>query len=291
MMNAPRVCFFGHHKAASTWVMRVVDDVCKYTGLKHGHFHGPCQFGYDLERAVKAKGLDVLSYTNADKRYVEQLGSITGFHIIRDPRDVCVSSYFSHLKTHATDLWPELSAYRDKLSHMSFQDGMIDNMHFTARLPADGDDLRYFDCLLEWNYEDDAILELRYEDMILNPYEMFSNIFAHLGLLDERFIGIKQGTRIVFEVLAARIGVPSSWRQLLTERKLPFALLDNSLRKMSFQRLTEGRLRGKEDQNSHMRKGVAGDWRNHFDAEIKAAFKESYGNLLIHLGYETSYDW
>lgn len=43
------------------------------------------------------------------------------------------------------------------------------------------------------------------------------------------------------------------------------------------------------DQN--FRKGVSGDWRNHFSPKVKEAFKETAGQLLIELGYEDSLDW
>lgn len=39
------------------------------------------------------------------------------------------------------------------------------------------------------------------------------------------------------------------------------------------------------------RKGVIGDWRNHFTPDHVAAFKEVAGDALIQLGYETGRDW
>jgi hypothetical protein len=39
------------------------------------------------------------------------------------------------------------------------------------------------------------------------------------------------------------------------------------------------------------RKGIIGDWRNHFSAEHKRVFKELAGQILINLGYEQNYDW
>ena len=42
---------------------------------------------------------------------------------------------------------------------------------------------------------------------------------------------------------------------------------------------------GEEDQSSHYRKGVAGDSKNYFDANLNAAFDEKYGELPGLLGY------
>ena len=57
-----------------------------------------------------------------------------------------------------------------------------------------------------------------------------------------------------------------------------------------FEKLT-GRARGQEDVSSHERKGVAGDWRNHFTDRIKRVFKDRFGSLLVATGYETGFDW
>jgi hypothetical protein len=46
--------------------------------------------------------------------------------------------------------------------------------------------------------------------------------------------------------------------------------------------------RDKERPVSHYRKGTAGDWRNHFDADISAAFTAATGNLVELLGYEST---
>jgi lipopolysaccharide transport system ATP-binding protein len=57
-----------------------------------------------------------------------------------------------------------------------------------------------------------------------------------------------------------------------------------------FERLT-GRQRGQEHLFSHERKGVAGDWRNHFTERLTRAFKARYGGVLIATGYEKDLDW
>jgi hypothetical protein len=64
------------------------------------------------------------------------------------------------------------------------------------------------------------------------------------------------------------------------------AILDNR-----FESLTNGRKRGSEQILSHQRKGVAGDWRNHFTDRIKAAFKARFGGLLVATGYEKDLRW
>ena len=52
-----------------------------------------------------------------------------------------------------------------------------------------------------------------------------------------------------------------------------------------FDRLSGGRAPGQEDVTSFFRKGIVGDWQNHFDATDRAAFEENAGALLAELGY------
>jgi hypothetical protein len=52
-----------------------------------------------------------------------------------------------------------------------------------------------------------------------------------------------------------------------------------------------GRKAGVEDVQSHERKGVAGDWRNHFTPRVADQFKERFGSLLITTGYEKDFNW
>ena len=49
--------------------------------------------------------------------------------------------------------------------------------------------------------------------------------------------------------------------------------------------MTKGRAAGEEDRNSHFRKGIHGDWRAHFDADIVAAFRSHAGKHLDALGF------
>jgi len=52
-----------------------------------------------------------------------------------------------------------------------------------------------------------------------------------------------------------------------------------------------GRQPGEEDQSSHFRKGIAGDWKNRFTEKITAEFKRQFGQALIDTGYETDLAW
>lgn len=63
-----------------------------------------------------------------------------------------------------------------------------------------------------------------------------------------------------------------------------------TIHKYSFEQQT-GRTRGSEDRASFIRKGIAGDWRNHFDRECGRVFDQHFGDMLVNLGYESDRDW
>lgn len=98
------------------------------------------------------------------------------------------------------------------------------------------------------------VLFLRYEDFLDNEYPMFEKIVEYCRLDIDR------------------------------DR------LHEIIRYNVFERVS-GRKRGVEDTASHLRKGIVGDWKNHFTARIKDEFKKLYGDLLIKTGYEKDPNW
>jgi Sulfotransferase domain len=96
---------------------------------------------------------------------------------------------------------------------------------------------------------------LRYEDLLENSFD----------LLRETFIG--------------RLRLPVSE-----------AALARAIRRRHFEKVFRRKL-GVEDIHSHGRKGLPGDWKNHFTPEIRRQFAEKFGALLIETGYEKDLQW
>lgn len=67
-------------------------------------------------------------------------------------------------------------------------------------------------------------------------------------------------------------------------------LLAGFVERASFRRWA-GRAEGEEDPRRFYRKGVVGDWRNHFTPAEKETFKEIAGQTLVDLGYERDLAW
>lgn len=76
----------------------------------------------------------------------------------------------------------------------------------------------------------------------------------------------------------------------LTCKDLEFEKAAKIVEEFSFVRQS-GRKPGEVKRNSFLRKGVVGDWRNHFTVEACKVFNHFAGNELITLGYENDTTW
>jgi hypothetical protein len=296
--------YFGHHKCASTWVWQILDRVTREIGLRHylvlderapegrGPLTGLRPGGpggrANFERAglggqAAAAGVDFVSCITSDQEQADALAPARAFHVIRDPRDILVSAYFSHRNSHPTDGLPHLAEHRERLRSTSKEEGLLLEMEFSAGALRD---------IAEWNYGRPEILEVRMEELSAKPYDGFIEIFRHLGLLSpeepaeaRELLGVWRGR------LRNRLASRRRLGRLRRPTEATAELLLGAVYGQRFEAQTKGRRAGAEDQNSHYRKGVAGDWVNHFGDEHVDAFKERYGDLVVRLGYETSDDW
>jgi hypothetical protein len=78
--------------------------------------------------------------------------------------------------------------------------------------------------------------------------------------------------------------------ELLLGRPADFDRIRQVLHDNDFKTRT-GRERGVEAKRVFMRKGIAGDWRNHFSRESAEIFNDYAGDVLVELGYESDRDW
>ena len=282
--------YFGRHKCASIWIAGIISEVCHVLRQNNGYVNGVSDayldFNKDPNKYVKENKIDFLSYNNANNNIVTRSDDFKGFHVVRDPRDICVSAYFSHLYSHPTDRWSELERHRNELKKLSKAEGLLLDMKFTSFV---------FEQLYNWDYSNHNIFNIKMESLIRNPYEKFMEIFLFLGILDERPFTRKRQVSFYIEQILFYIVQRLHYRGLIPFRhsmrkihveKLLFIIYNNR-----FSKKAEGRNVGGEDIKSHYRKGVPGDWINHFLEEHIKYFKTNYNELLIKMGYESKDDW
>ncbi|NJO76387.1 MAG: sulfotransferase domain-containing protein [Leptolyngbyaceae cyanobacterium RM1_406_9] len=280
--SSPLLGYFGHHKGATVWIRSIIKQVCKIVGLNHVAVSNVGAFNQDLAAFVDQNDIDFISYTNAKFEYVQPLEPFKGFHVIRDPRDIVVSAYFSHLRTHPIKGWSELVEFRDRLHSVSKNEGLILEMDFRRKS---------FDDMYNWNYSSKYIKELKMEDLIQNPRKEFVDIFKYLELLKNSSfleLAVQRGLEsfAMFRRRQFKHSPKASTPDDISEQQLQKIVKAND-----FSVKSGGRKPGEEDLNSHFRKGIAGDWKNHFNQQHIDYFKEQYGDLLIKLGYEQDKNW
>jgi hypothetical protein len=304
--TGPRVlrAYFGHHKCASKWIRAIVSRVVAEIGLPAFHVYdrlipaavGPLEAWGSSARSKRARfdREELRAHVDAaraafvvcptvDRLQAQVLRPVRAFHVIRDPRDLIVSGYFSHRVSHETDGLPRLQAHREALLAVPLNEGLLLEMEFSkVSLLQMGD----------WDYADPAVLELKMEDLTDRPYEGFIQIFHHLDLLTESdpVRAIHQArvwTRRVMNRLSHRRHFGGLARSIPATGELVLAAVYAE----RFEAQTGGRQRGVEDVASHYRKGVAGDWRNYFTPQHVDAFQAHYGDLLVRLGYEETENW
>lgn len=286
MTQKPLYGYFGHHKGATTWTAQIIREVCEYLGLVMSVLPNERVFDKDLPGYVERNKIDFVSYVNADYDYVRPVrGPLRGFHVVRDPRDIAVSSYFSHLYSHpTTSTWPALAEHRARLQTLSKEEGLKLEI-LSSRWE--------FEHLYKWDYQRPDMLELQMEVLTQSPEQEYQRIFRFLGLLDEgttiSLAHSLDGLRLAANSALQHSRVLASVR--LTTDNIPVDRLRQIVDANQFTKLAGGRAPGQEDVKSHYRKGVAGDWRNHFNEEHIALFKENFNDLLLRLGYETDDRW
>jgi hypothetical protein len=169
--------------------------------------------------------------------------------VLRDPRDLVVSEYFSTRYSHA--LIGDVPKLRAELQALSERDGMLRMLRYLEEMGVFAAQRSWIDGAAH----DATVLLVRYEDLTATDnHAVWTSVLHHFDI------------------------------------QMPDSALADLLREHSFEAQT-GRKRGTTDLNAHLRKGIHGDWKNYFDAELVSQFKNVTGDLLLRLGYETEAGW
>lgn len=246
----------GQPKSGSTWLFRMVKEVPGYLQFVPSNIKLTNLHELRREDFIPAP----VGYTVTKTHTSATPDNLRIIHdtnrpftvLMRDPRDLAVSwAYYVGLPYRDEWSWPDAV----KLSIPERITFYIENvLPRTSRWP------------LDWR---DAVasgpphpgipgrtqgLFLRYEDMLADCHAVMRRVFEHyqVSLTDEQV-----------NAICAR---------------------------HSFKSAT-GREPGQQDSQSFNRKGISGDWRNHFSPAQIDAFKRVAGKQLIELGYATDLNW
>ena len=198
---------------------------------------------------------------------VEEISSICPgakvVHIVRDGRDVAVSSVH-HQWNNATDQGGRRKLSREKVAKREAYRKDPEIFGASGESIFAGEHVaeiaRSWSTSVSKAMADAALLgdnyfQVRYEDLLTEPVGEVMRLLEFLGVDSDEEV--------------ARGCVEAA----------------------SFEQLSGGRTKGEEASSSFFRKGISGDWKNHFSEEDRRVFKEEAGELLIRLGYEDDLDW
>ena len=283
--------FFGHHKCATGWINKILSEMCFHLGRRFLRVNQEKEFeGWrSLAAYLHEEKTELVAYNNAKAEPLQGLPLHRGVHVVRDPRDILVSAYFSHLHSHQTKHWPELIPHRKRLQKLSEEEGLLCEMDFSHQ---------QFKDMLHWDYAQENVLELKMEELTQAPVRGFREIMAFLGWLAAPKRDAERWRERVFLLLNR---VTYKAHHTLSPALIPPYLcplpglspegVERFVKRYSFSKLSGGREKGEENKKSHYRKGKAGDWKNHFTDEHRRVFKERYNDVLVELGYETDANW
>ncbi|WP_412063078.1 sulfotransferase domain-containing protein [Rubrivirga sp. IMCC45206] len=246
-------------KTGSQWVKSVLLDprAFEYSGYSHYHYRSRRVGDVgDRRRATEReirgpfpeRALVSPLYIAYDVyAAIPKEGETRAFFVMRDPRDLLVSWYFSARKNHVVgpDPTAPLATARAALAALDPEAGLKYAVDYFAERGR-------FDALASWadrGAADPDVLLVRYEDFVgPDSQGAFRRLFDHLDI------------------------------------QIPADTLAALLEAYSFERLS-GRKRGASDPNSHLRSGRAGDWTTHFTPDVLAHYHAVAGDLAERLGY------
>lgn len=160
-------------KSGSQWIKSVFQDprIVEYTGLRcypqQRYEWG--EFKRRFPKGVFVPGL-YIPYGLYDE--IEKTDRYRTFYVVRDPRDIAVSWYYSMLYTH--DPVGKVPMYRHKLEQLDASDGLaycIRALHLK------------FAFMRSWwaNRSDPAVLLIRFEELTQHPSRVFDRVLTHCG--------------------------------------------------------------------------------------------------------------
>jgi hypothetical protein len=196
---SPLIVHWSVHKAMTGYYTTVMLELQKLTGLCFHAFYADTRgvtvaFG----QSQRVESSVILLSDLLDQRVPDNTDFL-GTATLRDPRDLVVSGYFYHLKT--TELWANQRdydwgaigqepiyrnrfvdlpsswqgrSYQNVLKDLTTSDGLMLEM---ARISPVIRSMAFF------NFDDDKVMSVSYEEIIGDERAAFTKIFDHYGLL------------------------------------------------------------------------------------------------------------
>lgn len=170
-------------KTGSQWLKKIFSDpvIYSYSGLNFFTFAGPdTRFLHEriYEKEFKDKTIISPIYISYDKfQKIPKSQNYRTFFIMRDPRDIIISWYFSAKISHGK--MGDIENLRKVLNEKNTKEGLIYLIDYVSEFGL-------FTALNSWmtlGIKDRNVMILKYEDLIsVNSIDHFSRLFDFLGI-------------------------------------------------------------------------------------------------------------
>ena len=223
-----------HHKAMTTYFKAVLKLLAFGLGVRFE----------DISKEAPRANTRVFLSTHSRTPWSE-IGPYRGIHIMRDPRDMIVSSYHYHLWTN--ELWAHVpddngQTYQEKLKAADKAAGLFMTIrHFI-----------YFsrETLENWDLDDPDILEVPYDALMgEDRAKIYDEIFTFMGLTGRAH---ELGVRLMHLFEAGKRSKISS---------------------------------NAPNERAHIRSGRSGQWKDELEPEHIAYIDQELGHVLDKFGY------
>lgn len=174
-------------------------------------------------------------------------------YVVRDGRDIAVSYYFAYVRDLQLGFLPSLEASCPR---------PITAEHVRDNLPG----------FIRYLFASSRVSAI--------PYDRHLQRAKRLGLFRVRYEDLLSGAETALKSILS----------FLKEERVSETKIRAAMDRHDFKQVT-GREHGTEDGTDFMRKGIAGDWQNHFSAEAARAFQQFGGESLVEAGYEADDRW
>jgi len=179
--------------------------------------------------------------------------------LLRDGRDLMVSFYYHHLFKSDWNHHSSVEKHRKELGFKEFDDirGNLPKFieYMNTVWAKRFNHFTWHEFIYSWVNAVPEARVVKYEDLLLTPVATMERVI-----------------------------------ESLTREDVNLEKLERIIDKYSFEKIS-GRSKGVEEKSSFVRKGIAGDWVNHFSQDSKEVFHYYSGEALIHSGYEKNNEW
>lgn len=273
MKKVPTVFHITNHKAGSQWVAEILKHaaperfVKPQTGVRH-FFEHPIKLGHIYPTIYVPKPL----FSTTLKGYNTQLVK-HDVNFLRSFFASIANSFSFRFRNNPYKIFVIVRDLRDILvSH-----------YFSLKVshPVTRTQIMFYRENLNSLSKDDGLIFLMKEIMILQSQiqQSWYNDCNDRNVLLVRFEDLIKDEQFVFTQIVSHCEIDINPRHL-----------HDIVKGNSFQ-VSTGRHPGQEDIQAHLRKGIAGDWKNHFADQVRHEFKQRFGQLLIDTGYEKDLNW